>query len=129
MSGDGGGAALTLIRQGNSPMGNVGRIIAELTFLTPKDGGRSIPPPQPPWGADGRWYRPHAVVEGQSEYLGVRFVGGPAVRPGELGQFKLELMYPEVDYSALQPGVAITIREGGRVVARGRVLQRIEDLA
>jgi hypothetical protein len=69
---------------------------------------------------------PHAVVEGQSEYLGVRFIGGPAVAAGELGQFELALMYhPQVDYAALQPSVAIAIREGGRVVARGRVLQRV----
>jgi hypothetical protein len=68
---------------------------------------------------------PHAVVEGQSEYLGVRFVGGLAVAAGEPGRFDLALMYhPEVDYSALQPGAAITIREGGQVVARGQVLAR-----
>lgn len=68
---------------------------------------------------------PHAVVEGRSEYLGVRFVGGPAVEAGELGRFELALMYPRVDYSALQPGVAFTIREGGRIVAQGRALKRM----
>jgi hypothetical protein len=67
---------------------------------------------------------PHAVVEGQSEYMGVCFVGGPAVAAGELGRFELALMYPQVDYSALKPGVAITIREGHRIVARGLVLER-----
>jgi hypothetical protein len=69
---------------------------------------------------------PHAVVEGQSEYLGVCFIGGPAIEAGGLGRFELELMYDQVDYSALQPGKAITIREGGKTVARGRVLERIE---
>jgi hypothetical protein len=105
-------------------MNDMPRIIAELTFLTPADGGRRNQPPQPPWGADGCWYMPHAVVDRQSEYLGVRFVGGPAIESGEPGRFELALMYPQVDYSALQPGVAITIREGGRIVARGRVLER-----
>jgi hypothetical protein len=69
---------------------------------------------------------PHAVVEGQSEYLGVRFVGGPAIAADEVGRFELALMYPEVDYSALQSGAAITIWEGSQIVARGRVLERID---
>jgi hypothetical protein len=34
-------------------------------------------------------------------------------------------MYPGVDYSLLVPGVAVTVREGGRIVARGRVLERV----
>jgi hypothetical protein len=67
---------------------------------------------------------PHVLVEGESEYLGVRFVGGPAVAAGTMGRFELALLHPNVDYSALQPGVAITIREGGRIVARGRILER-----
>jgi hypothetical protein len=108
-------------------MNNMPRIVAELMFLTTADGGRRTSPPKPPWGADGCWYMPHAVVDGQSEYLGVRFVGGPAIAVGELGQFELALMYQQVDYSALQPGVAITIREGGQIVARGRVLERTEQ--
>ena len=107
-------------------MHNTPRVIAELTFLTATEGGRMGPPPQPPW-ENGRWYSPHAVVEGQSEYLGVCFIGGPAISAGELGRFELALMYEQVDYSALQPGEVITIREGGRVVARGRVLERIEE--
>jgi hypothetical protein len=108
-------------------MENMPRLIAELMFLTTADGGRSNPPPQPPWGVDGCWYMPHAVAEGQSEYLGVRFIGGPAIAAGEIGRFELEPMYPQVDYSALQPGVAITIREGGRTVARGQILERTKQ--
>jgi hypothetical protein len=111
-------------------MGDVPRVIAELTFLTAADGGRRHPPPQPPWDRRERWYMPHAVVEGQSEYLGVRFVGGPAVAAGDPGRFELALMYhPQVDYRALQPGAAITIREGARVVAQGRVLQQVAGSA
>jgi hypothetical protein len=108
-------------------MGAVPRVVAELTFLTAADGGR-MQPPQPPWDGRGGWYMPHAVVEGQLEYLGVRFVGGPAVAAGEPGRFELALMYhPQVDYAALQPGDAITIGEGGRVVARGQVLRRAAE--
>jgi hypothetical protein len=107
-------------------MRDVPRIIVELTFLTPEKGGRRNPPPQPPWGDHDCWYMPHAVVEGHSEYLGVRFVSGPAVAAGQPGRFELALIYhPEVDYSALTQGTSITIREGARVVARGQVLERV----
>ena len=67
---------------------------------------------------------PHLVVEGSSEYLGVRFVGGPQPVFDVPAVFELFLMYPEVDYSPLVPGAAFTVREGGRVVAKGRVLER-----
>jgi translation elongation factor EF-Tu-like GTPase len=68
---------------------------------------------------------PHAVVEGTTEYLGVRFLTGPEVAAGEPGVFTLSLMYhPEVDYSALKPGVKFSIREGGKVVATGHVVKQ-----
>jgi hypothetical protein len=106
-------------------MDGVGRVVAELTFLPRSEGGRDHPP-TPPWSKAGySGYLPHLVVEGGTEYLGVRFVGGPQPVFGEPAVFELALMYPGVDYSALAPGVAITVREGGRVVARGRVLERV----
>jgi len=68
---------------------------------------------------------PHAVVEGTTEYLGVCFLDGPRVVAGEPGVFTLSLMYhPEVDYSALKPGVTFSVREGGKVVATGRVMTK-----
>jgi hypothetical protein len=79
----------------------------------------------PPWvTAEHVGYMPHLVVDGNSEYLGVRFVGGPTPACSEPAIFELELMYAGVDYSPLVPGAAVTVREGGRVVARGRVLKR-----
>jgi len=99
-------------------------ILAEITFLPLEEGGRLFPP-EPPWGA-GRWYMPHAVVEGSTEYLGVRFLDGSRVPAGKPGRFVLSLMYfPRVDYSALQPGARFTLREGGQVVAMGQVLERV----
>lgn len=94
------------------------RAIADLTFLTREEGGRANPPE--PVG-----YMPHVVVEGTSTYLGVRFTGGPSLPAGELGRFEFEAMYPEVDYSSLEPGAAITVREGGKIVARGTVIERV----
>ena len=106
-------------------MDGVGRMTAELTFLPPSEGGRSHPP-VPPWSVAGYGgYMPHLVAEGGTEYLGVRFVGGPQPVFGEPAVFELVLMYPGVDYSPLVPGAAVTVREGGRVVARGRVLERV----
>ncbi len=105
-------------------MAGVGRITAELTFLPRSQGGR-ISLPRLPWtAAYGGAYMPHLVAENDTEYLGVRFVCGPQPVVGEPAVFELELMYPGVDYSSLQPGVTVTVREGGRVVARGRVLER-----
>jgi hypothetical protein len=66
---------------------------------------------------------PHAVVDGGTEYLGVRFIDGPKPEFGVPGEYRLVLMYhPDVDYSALVPGTRFTLREGARVVATGRVL-------
>jgi hypothetical protein len=80
----------------------------------------------PPWGDPGyRGYMPHLVVDGGTEYLGVKFVGGPMPVFGEPAIFELFLMYPAADYSPLVPGVAVTVREGGCVVAQGRVLERV----
>ena len=99
------------------------RVVAELTFLPTSQGGRHTLP-MPPWGDPGYGgYMPHLLVEGGTEYLGVKFVGGPQPVFGEPAIFELFLMYPEVDYSPLVPGVAVTVREGGRVVAQGRVLE------
>lgn len=93
-------------------------VSTEVTFLSQSDGGRRSVPPLP-WGS----YMPHAVVVGTSEYLGVRFVDGPQPRVSVPDIFVLSLMHhPRVDYSALIPGAQFTLREGGTIVATGRVV-------
>ena len=85
-------------------MDGVGRVVAELTFLARSEGGRNQPP-SPPWTAVGYGgYMPHLLVEGGTEYLGVRFVGGPQPVFGKPAVFELELIYPGVDYSPLVLG-------------------------
>jgi translation elongation factor EF-Tu-like GTPase len=102
-------------------MGNVPRVEAEVTFLTPEEGGRRSLP-----GAWGH-YMPHLVTD-DGEYLGVRFVAGPLPSPGVPDRFVLELMYhPEVCYERLRPGVPFAVREGGKVVGVGRVLASAAD--
>ncbi len=71
--------------------------------------------------------RPNQVLQGTSDYLGVRFTGGPSLPAGKLGRFEFEAMYSGVDYSALEPGAAITVREGGNIVARGTVIERVPE--
>jgi hypothetical protein len=73
-------------------------------------------------------YRPHVVVA-DGEYLGVEFVscdGALAYDEPRGARFRL-LYWPEVEYSVLQAGVTFTIREGPRIVGRGRVLGRTDN--
>jgi translation elongation factor EF-Tu-like GTPase len=113
-------------------------IEAEVTFLSPDEGGRVHPPNLL---AAGR-YMPHLVVQEpdvrkakgvqgnliQEDYLGVAFLTGPSeVLAGRLGRFTLELMYhPHVEYDAFQAGATFTVREGGKIVGFGRVIGRVD---
>lgn len=106
---------------------------AEVTFLSTEDGGRNC---MPVWLG----YKPHLVVQSPDvrvamyvkgvsaeDYLGVIFLAGPEpFVAGQTFSVKLGLGYhPEVNYIALQEGATFTIREGGRIVGYGKVLQGI----
>ena len=97
------------------------RFDAIISFLHADDGGRREPP-QPPFTEPNRDYRPHLVVDGDSTYLGVRFIGGPSIPPGGEGRFSFVPTYPDNDYSAIKVGTRFTVREGQRTVAHGVVL-------
>jgi hypothetical protein len=106
-------------------------ILAEITFLTPEQGGRSS-------GIGGGWYRPHLVVLGDGpetvptrrgaddEYLGVVFDQiSDVYTPGEPALYLLVLLYfPEVNYEALVIGAKFAVREGAKSVAYGTVILR-----
>src|SRR5262249_23674318 len=108
---------------------------AQVTFLKHEEGGRVSLPSD--LGSGQYW--PHLVVQSPAErqikvvegkvfddHLGVRFVAGPT-HPvaGQSLACRLELVYyPNVDYSALQPGATFTVREGGKVVGFGEVVAR-----
>jgi hypothetical protein len=80
----------------------------------------------PIYPRNGR-YLPHLRFSPDGEYLGVRFLDGPAVLArGESGRALLQLVYLEtgVDYSALTPGTQFEVQEGPHTVARGHVLRR-----
>lgn len=110
---------------------------AEVTLLPAEAGGRC-------WPLDlshrDTFYRPHLVVgdPGQrhaildssgvstEEYLGVQFVPAAIeLAPGERSTVRMQLIfYPGCTYDRLTPGTTFTLREGGRVVGHGKVLQR-----
>jgi translation elongation factor EF-Tu-like GTPase len=113
-------------------------IEAEVTFLSPEDGGRAHQP-----DLSAGVYKPHlvvqpsdvrtAVIEGGfcvEPYLGVAFISGPVQpTPGQPSRVTLLLGYhPEVDYGALRDGATFTVREGGKVVGFGQVLRGYADM-
>ena len=73
----------------------------------------------PPFGTA---YRPHLVVKGTTEYLGVQFTNIDKVSFGEEILSGVELLYDGVDYSALVIGAAFEIREGTHIVGEGVVI-------
>ena len=102
------------------------RYNALITFFPPEDDGRTTPP-SPPFSIN-RSYRPHVVVDGDSTYLGVRFVIGTETKSGETGRFSFVELYPDVDYSSLVAGVKFTIREEANIVGKGVILERVVNV-
>ena len=115
-------------------------IVADVTFLSPDDGGRQTLPSF----KTKPWYRPHIVIQdpairsamvdengnSNEHYLGVEFVDGP-IDPkfGNNNRCKLRLSYhPRVDYSNVAGGETFTVREGGRLVGFGTVLSRSDPM-
>ena len=78
---------------------------------------RKIPPIQS--------YRPHFVIAGETEYLGIVFVDLEKVPLGTTVIAKICPMYEKIDYSGLLNGVRFTVREGGTIVGAGVVLEQI----
>lgn len=114
----------------------VPRVKAEVTFLRADEGGRKSPPSF----TGEHQYMPHIVVQprhvrrasvsGEGSitdlYEGVAFVERPTdYEVGTAGTFTFDLMYYPADpYDLVQRGATFTVREGGRIVAHGVVLER-----
>lgn len=91
----------------------------QIQFKTETDGGRAMAA-----SLRSGIYRPHFRVSG-GEYLGVVLCNGPAdaVAPGASACADAVLIYePDIDYSALTPGVDFDVLEGRQVVGTGKVL-------
>lgn len=67
-------------------------------------------------------YRPHFVVEGDSELLGVEFVGSDLTEFNCYGNASVKLLYDGVNYFKLKQGVKFKIVEGSRIVGDGYVI-------
>lgn len=76
-----------------------------------------------------RGYAPHFVVDGCSDWLGVRALSPVVASPvHEPFQAEFSLMYaPALDYSALRAGVHFTVHEGAKIVGNGTVLKWLPD--
>ncbi len=107
----------------------------DLTFRTESDGGRRTPPGV----LRGLEYRPHIVIGDPTqrtmivgpdgfvaeEYLYVAFACGNALALGQPLRAELMLMFwPDLDYAKAVPGATFTVREGGTIVAHGRIIRR-----
>lgn len=69
-------------------------------------------------------YRPHFVVKGAEEYLGVQFQSFEDPLPGEHILCNADLLYDGVDYTGLVPGASFFIKEGARMVGEGIIVKR-----
>jgi translation elongation factor EF-Tu-like GTPase len=100
------------------------QIEVEMVFLTKAEGGREQPPFLTPPGS----YRPHFVA-GDGDYYAMIFEVAPeSVQAQVPFTATLSLVYyPRVDYTPFIPGAEFTVREGARVVGRGRVTKRLYD--
>ena len=71
-----------------------------------------------------RMYRPHLVVKGAKELLGICFIEGDTVQLGSKSNAIIETVYDGVDYSTLlNPNTEFDIVEGRNVVGEGRVIE------
>ncbi len=117
----------------NTEMDEFPTIRARVKFRDTESGGRKLPP------VDSTQYRPHVVIgdpnqdkplladDGRTlteEYLGVAFTGnGRKMEFGENWVVELRLFHNEYPNTKLTSGVTFTVREGGRIVGSGVVLE------
>lgn len=96
-------------------------IEAEITFLRPEDGGRRLK-------AFSGYYRPQFFYDGHDHSWDAVFHcdGRPYVDPGETVVAYVGFLNPAHHLGKLYPGKRFVLREGQRIVAKGRVTQVIE---
>lgn len=71
-------------------------------------------------------YRPHFVVNGDSELLGIEFSGCDLKEYSVFGEAVVKLLYENVGYHKLEKGVCFKIVEGSTAVGEGYVLDYIK---
>ena len=88
-------------------------IEAEITFLTTEEGGRSTPARTN--------YRPQFYYEGHDWDAAHEYPDVEWVHPGHTVRTLLRFLSPGAHVGRVLPGLEFEIREGARVVGRGRV--------
>lgn len=114
-------AAIGESKRSRDNSGDMAEFISTTIHFSRTTAGGTSSPVVHPVGA----YAPHLLVPPKNEYLGVRVVDSD----GDLGEADTqsvtwELLYSDVDYSALTPGAQFDIVEGCIVVGTGTVLRR-----
>jgi hypothetical protein len=71
-------------------------------------------------------YRPHLVIKGQNEYLGIQFIHGEEIILGKTGYGTAECLYEGVDYGLLEENVSFFIMEGPNKVGEGKIIKRYD---
>lgn len=77
---------------------------------------------------NAKQYRPHIVINGSKEFLGVCFVNGDVVEFDRLGTGIIDGLYSPNLYSSLISGTEFTIREGNKIVGKGKILNQINGV-
>ncbi|MEO7972158.1 MAG: elongation factor Tu [Thermoanaerobaculia bacterium] len=86
---------------------------AEVTFLSSGEGGRRSPARSN--------YRPQFHYEGHDWDAVHEYPDVDSVNPGETARVLLRFLTPEEHLGRVVPGLEFSIREGARIVARGRI--------
>ena len=68
-------------------------------------------------------YRPHFVVEGDDEMLGIEFLKSDLKEYGVFGEAVVKPLFENVGYHKLKKGVYFRIVEGTTTVGKGYVLE------
>jgi translation elongation factor EF-Tu-like GTPase len=93
-------------------------IEVEMTFLTTEEGGRRK--------SAFAGYRPQFFYDGHDWDARYHFLDVESVMPGQTVRAFVSFLSPECHVGRLFPGKDFLLREGQRVVARGRVMNIIE---
>ena len=88
-------------------------IEAEITFLKTQEGGRKTP------AFSG--YRPQFYYDGHDWDAVQEYIGVSEVYPGQTVTAELAFLSPQCHVGKLYPGKEFLVREGQRVVARGKI--------
>lgn len=90
-------------------------IEAEIRFLTTEEGGRNTPVRS---GYRPQFYYDRHDWDAHQEYPDVEWV-----HPGETARTLLRFLSPDAHLGRVQVGMEFEVREGARVVGRGRVTE------